>query len=527
MDAEHVVVGREHAEGRLFGTRTSLDGNLGVVNTREVARTGWLVLFWLEGEGVRVHTWRWGAGVVNEWLDSVEVLARLFLEAVLAIEDKLEGVEGTITIFGEVGAFNRKHWGTREGAGDEAVGFSRGAEDVRGDSWRRVGGVPGVGAVIQAEDEFLDWVVVREALLHFGTGSDGVGASVLHLLDEVFVTLLRESAALFGVEVDVVGPHLEATVGNVGEFTAQVEVKSDFVVLEGNQRQRQSGISVEKEDEWQEDLLTGFDRSGHLTVVGLLGFVKVQLRVQTPPLLVVLVDALSTDGQFDILDHALGQPGIIGTRGGTRDGFDVHVGDKVTVARDGNGNATVGTWGTVDSLFDVFHREVRVTLVHGLEESDFWVARQVDILGTVGDELHKTTGHSESFCTIYKENNFAKKLSLIFPGVLYTMTQPEQTKPLDVVESESESEYETESDVGVAIDEDGSQPMEMYEDEDEDELADFLEDDAVMKIANIAGSLFASEEGDTVCTALVNISKQLEMQNRIMVKILSQMQKST
>jgi hypothetical protein len=107
------------------------------------------------------------------------------------------------------------------------------------------------------------------------------------------------------------------------------------------------------------------------------------------------------------------------------------------------------------------------------------------------------------------------------------MSQPEQTKPLDVVESESESEYETESDVGVAIDEDGSQPMEMYEDEDEDELADFLEDDAVMKIANIAGSLFASEEGDTVCTALVNISKQLEMQNRIMVKILSQMQKST
>ena len=526
MDAEHVVVGREHAEGRLLGTRASLDGNLGVVNTREVARTGWLVLFWLEGEGVRVHTWRWGAGVVNEWLDSVEVLARLFLEAVLTVEDKLEGVEGTIAIFGEVGAFNRHHWGTREGAGDEAVGFSRGAEDVRGDSWRRVGGVPGVGTVIQAEDEFLDWVVVREALLHFGTGSDGVGASVLHLLDEVFVTLLRESATLFGVQVDVVSPHLERLVlGNVFEFSRQIEVKSDFVVLEGNQWKRQTWVAVEEEDEWQEDLLTGFDRGGHLTVVGLLGFVKVQLRVQTPPLLVVLVDALATDGQFNILDHALSQPGIIGGRGGTRDGFDVHVRDEITVARDGDGNATVGTWGTVDSLFDVFHREVRVTLVHGLEESDFWVARQVDVLGTVGDELHETTGHFESFCTIYRENNFAKKLSLIFPGIMYIMSQPEQTKPLDVVESESESEYETESDVGVAIDEDGSQPMEMYE--DEDELADFLEDDAIMKIANIAGSLFASDEGDTVCTALVNISKQLEMQNRIMVKILSQMQKST
>ena len=32
---------------------------------------------------------------------------------------------------------------------------------------------------------------------------------------------------------------------------------------------------------------------------------------------------------------------------------------------------------------------------------------------------------------------------------------------------------------------------------------------------------------DPVCTALVNISKQLEMQNRIMVKMLAQMQKST
>jgi len=525
LDAEDVVVGREHAEGRLCGIRTSLDGNLGVVNTREVARTGWLVLFWLEGEGVRVHTWRWGAGVVNEWLDSVEVLARLFLESVLAIEDKLEGVEGTIAIFGEVGIGDAKHWRTREGGGHEAVRAVGVAKDVRGDSWRRVGGVPGVGTVIQAEDEFLDWVVVREALLHFGTGSDGVGAGVLHLLDEVFVTLLRESAALFGVEVDVVGPDLERLVSDILEGGGQIEVKADFVVLEGDQRQRQTWVAVEEEDQWQKDFFTGLDRGGHLTVVGLLGFVKVQLRVQTPPLLVVLVDALATDGQFNVLDHALGQPGIIGSRGGTRDGFDVHVGDEITVTSDGNGHTTVVTWGTVDSLFDVFHREVRVTLVHGLEESDFWVARQVDVLGTVGDELHETTGHFESFCTIYRENNFAKKLSLIFPGIMYIMTQPEQTKPLEVVESESESEYETESDVGVAIGEDGSQPMEMYE--DEDELADFLEDDAIMKIANIAGSLFASEEGDTVCTALVNISKQLEMQNRIMVKILSQMQKST
>jgi len=420
LDTEDVVVGREHAESGLFRVLASLDSDLGVVNTREVARTGWLVLFWLEREGVGVHTWHWGARVVNEWLDSVEVLARLFLEAVLAVEDKLEGVEGTVGVFGErIGGGGEGHWRTEEGAGDEAVGIIATSAEVRGDSWGDVGGVPAIRAIIEAEDEFLNWVVVGQALLDFRTGSDGVGASVLHLFDEVFVTLLRESAALFGVEVDVVGPDLESLVlGNVFEFSRQIEVKTNFVVLEGDQWKRQTWVAVEEEDEWQEDLLTGFDRGGHLTVVGLLGFVKVQLGVQTPPLLVVLVDALATDGQFNVLDHALSQPGIIGAGGGTRDGFDVHVRDEITVAGNSHGDTAVVTGGTVDGLFDVFHSEVRVTLVHGLEESDFWVARKIDILGTVRDELHETTGHFESFCTIYQENNFAKKLSLIFPGVM-------------------------------------------------------------------------------------------------------------
>lgn len=99
-----------------------------------------------------------------------------------------------------------------------------------------------------------------------------------------------------------------------------------------------------------------------------------------------------------------------------------------------------------------------------------------------------------------------------------------QPKPTEV---EDESEYETESeteDVVIEEDEDGSQPLEF----DEEDFGDFIQDDddTLMKIADIAGSLFATDEGDTVCSALVNISKQLEMQNRIMVKILAQMQKS-
>ena len=426
MDAEDVVVGREHTESGFRNASLRLDSDLSVIDAAEVTAAGWLMFFWLEREGVRVHTWRWGAGVVHEWLHLVEVLAGLLLEAILAVEDQLEGIEGTVVFFGEVGTLEGDEWDTTLGAGDEAVRFMGDAEDVRGDIRVGVRGAPGVFAVVQAPDKFLDWVVVGETLLDFRTGGDGVGTGVLDLLDEVFVTLLRKSASFLRIEIHVVGPDLESgAVGNTAgglEVGGQIEIQSDFVVLEGNQRQRQSGVAVEEKDEWQEDL-TAIDRGGgHLTVVRLLGLVQVKLGVQTPPLLVVLVNALSTDREFDVLDGTFRDPRI--TAGGRRRTslhFNVHVSDQITVTGNGDGDAAIGTWGTVDGLFDVFHREVGVTLVHRLEESNFWVTREIDILGTVGDELHEATSHCESFCTIYQENNFAKKLNLIFPGVLYNV----------------------------------------------------------------------------------------------------------
>jgi len=47
-----------------------------------------------------------------------------------------------------------------------------------------------------------------------------------------------------------------------------------------------------------------------------------------------------------------------------------------------------------------------------------------------------------------------------------------------------------------------------------------------LDIGGILGSVLTTEDGDTVCTALMSISKQIEMQNRIMIKILSQLQKN-
>ena len=420
MDAENVVVDSEHVEGwgsqRRIGEVLELDRNLRVVDSGEVAGTGWLVLFWLERKGVRVDTWAWGTGVVLEWLHLVKVLTGLFLESVLTVEDQLERVNwtdggsrsnGTIFLPRVGSSTEAKKWLTGLTWDNLTVGTDRWvAIDNNVGSGRVRAEVPqtsGIGgAAVNTPDQFLDWVVVGQSDLLGRVGRDRIGASVLHLLDQVFVTLLGESSTLFSVEVDVVGPHLEDGRVQVRiEFRSQVKVDSDFVVLQGNQWQGQSWVAVEEKDEWQEDLsrIRGGSRhsGGHFTPVSLGRIGQVQFRVQSPPSLVVLIDSLTTDRQFSVLDRTLSDPrrtsGTACTNRVLGLEFDVHVTDQITVSGDSHGNATGIGGGTVDSLFDVFHREVSVAFVNRLEESDFWVTSQVDILGAIGDELHETTGH--------------------------------------------------------------------------------------------------------------------------------------
>ena len=401
--------------GRAVGG-THGDGDLRVVDAGEVAGTSGLVLLGLEREGVRVHTGVGGTGVVVEGLHLVEVLALLSLEAILTVEDELELGEGTDGILSEGGGTTIRaedeERGTIARGGDHAVGGETrnvgGENDVRASG--RGGEVPqGVGVagdVREAPHELLDGVVVREADLLGGGGIDGVGTSVLNLLDEVLVTLLGEAATLLSVEVDVVSPHLEGVgVAVGGEIGRKVDVDADLVVLEGDEREVETGVAVEEEEEGEVDGLAG-DTSGHLTVRSLLGLIEVKLGVQTPPLLVVLVDTLTTDGKLDVVDGALGNPASSGRSGGGREEFDVHVTDEITVTGDSHGHATGVGGGTVDGLLDVLHREVGVALVFRLEEGHLRVTGKVDILGAVSYELHETTGHFESCCTISRENNF-------------------------------------------------------------------------------------------------------------------------
>lgn len=77
---------------------------------------------------------------------------------------------------------------------------------------------------------------------------------------------------------------------------------------------------------------------------------------------------------------------------------------------------------------------------------------------------------------------------------------------------------------------------EEFEDEDEGEEEEFEDDDEEMDfgeegydgmeaLGGLLSATLATEEGDTVCTALLDIGTQLATQNKILLKILSTLNK--
>ena len=86
-------------------------------------------------------------------------------------------------------------------------------------------------------------------------------------------------------------------------------------------------------------------------------------------------------------------------------------------------------------------------------------------------------------------------------------------------ESETHSEEVREEETLMSIDDESS-----VEDPGEIELDEFDQDDFISTESLLASTLM-TDDGDTVCTALVSIAKQLEIQNKILVKLLSNLQK--
>jgi len=103
----------------------------------------------------------------------------------------------------------------------------------------------------------------------------------------------------------------------------------------------------------------------------------------------------------------------------------------------------------------------------------------------------------------------AKFRTLLFLSVIQMSTQPEEIEEGEVVSDE----YETEDEISVD-DQENPEDLEDMEDMEDDET----------DIIGLMTSLMATEDGDTVCSALVEISNQMRIQNKILIKILSKFQ---
>lgn len=86
-------------------------------------------------------------------------------------------------------------------------------------------------------------------------------------------------------------------------------------------------------------------------------------------------------------------------------------------------------------------------------------------------------------------------------------TYPDEIPENPIEEDETEDEIEE----GEIVSED---ELEGLDEEDMDEGLD---------IAGLMTSLMATPDGDTVCSALVMIGQQLQTQNKILIKILSEL----
>lgn len=96
-----------------------------------------------------------------------------------------------------------------------------------------------------------------------------------------------------------------------------------------------------------------------------------------------------------------------------------------------------------------------------------------------------------------------------------TLIEPiEENEEFDQSEEIDEnSEFESETGSNVLI-------------TDDMDIDEFEDEPYMMDMGGLLSSVLATEDGDTVCSALVNISRQMEVQNKILIKMLSQMQKN-
>jgi len=410
------------------------------------------VLLRLESKRVHVDSDGRNVGVVLVRLNQVEVVAVANLEAVVAVELEKRGDDWVLA-------------GHALDASDRVARLEHGAvPPVR--VVERLLSLPRVDdriiarcerVTLNGEDELLAWVVEVELQL-VGRRRDRLTARELQNIDEVLVRDLSELAALVCVEVDVVdiqrssgqaglahaGAH-RMRVRAVRVIPAQVvqgvelEVDADLVVLERNERQRQTRVAAEPE--LQRDVQCAHrgargdnlrcerlatvarvlavgttlvqqvrqlrDVADHLGIAGLLARLLRELVPDVQPIAIVLVNALTTDLNLNIADEVVAdpvEPAELSTRAVRclqrdlrQSRLEVHAVDQITVALDRAGDLLAEVRGAVKRVLDGLHRKVGVAAIYHLKKCDLRVACQVNVLGTVRYKLHQTSACHGSF----------------------------------------------------------------------------------------------------------------------------------
>jgi len=155
--------------------------------------------------------------------------------------------------------------------------------------------------------------------------------------------------------------------------------------------------------------------SDHLEVTALLLGRHGKLVPDVHPVTVLAINALATDLNLNLRDElltgevkptgknvAVGRD-LEGLANLRESNLKVCAVSQITITRDGAGHAATEVSLAIESLLDRLHSEVSVTLVGNLPESNLGVTSQVNVLGAIGDKLHKSSSHCKMLVILLKK----------------------------------------------------------------------------------------------------------------------------
>jgi hypothetical protein len=151
----------------------------------------------------------------------------------------------------------------------------------------------------------------------------------------------------------------------------------------------------------------------HLEVTALLLGRHGKLVPDVHPVTVLAIDALASDLNLNLRDELLTgevEPTSVDVSGSLQrlanlgeSNLKVSAVRQITVTGDGAGHTATEVSLAVESLLNRLHGEVGVTLVGNLPESNLGVTSQVNVLGAIGDKLHKSSTHCKMLVILLKK----------------------------------------------------------------------------------------------------------------------------